>query len=235
MAASMVLLRADAGSSFGAYLAKPDRPNGAGVVILQEIFGVNANMRSVADALASAGFTAIVPDLFWRQQPGVELDPATDRERATELMRGLDPDLAAHDALLAADYVRTLPGANGKVGAVGYCLGGKLAYLLSMHAGIDAAVSYYGVAIQGALDRIDAVRAPLLLHIAEEDSLCPPEAQAAIEQASARHRDRITVIRYPSLGHAFARRGSPAFDQAGAERADEATTKLLRSTLVDVP
>jgi carboxymethylenebutenolidase len=234
MVTSMASLRTDAGSSFGAYLARPDRPNHAGIVILQEIFGVNSNMRSVADALATAGFTAIVPDLFWRQQPGVELDPATDRERATELMRGLDPDLAVQDALLAADYVRTLPGANGKVGAVGYCLGGKLAYLLSMQAGIDAAVSYYGVAIQGALDRIEAVRAPLLLHIAEEDTLCPPEAQAAIEHAAAQYRDHITVIRYPGLGHAFARRGSPTFDRAAAERADEATTKLLRSNLVDV-
>jgi carboxymethylenebutenolidase len=235
MAASMVSLRTDAGSLFGAYLAKPDRPNDAGVVILQEIFGVNANMRSVADAWASAGFTAIVPDLFWRQQPGVELDPATDRERATELMRGLDSDLAVQDALLAADYVRSLPAANGKVGAVGYCLGGKLAYLLSMQAGIDAAASYYGVALQGALDRIDAVRAPLLLHIAEEDSLCPPEAQAAIEQAAAQHRDRITVIRYPRVGHAFARRGGPTFDRAAAERADAATTQLLRTNLVDAP
>jgi carboxymethylenebutenolidase len=142
MVASMVSLRTDAGSSFGAYLAKPDRPNHAGVVILQEIFGVNANMRSVAAASATAGFTAIVPDLFWRQQPSVELDPATDRERATELVSGLDSDLAVQDALLAADYVGTVHGANGKVGAIGHCLGGKLGNLLSMHAGIDAAVSY---------------------------------------------------------------------------------------------
>jgi dienelactone hydrolase len=125
MFAWTVTLRTDAGSSFGAYLAGSNRPNGASVVVLQEIFGVNANMRSVAEGLATAGFTAIVPDLFWRQQPGVELNPATDRERATELMKGLDQDLAVMDALLAAHYVRTLNGGNGKVGAVGYW--GKLA------------------------------------------------------------------------------------------------------------
>jgi carboxymethylenebutenolidase len=232
MVASKVILRTDAGLSFAAYLAKPARPNGAGVVVLQEIFGVNSNMRAVADELAAAGFTAIVPDLFWRQQPGVELDPATDRERATELMRGLDPDLAVQDALIAADHVRALDGANSKVGAIGYCLGGKLAYLLSMKAGVDAAASYYGVGIQGALDQMGAVRSPLLLHIAEEDQLCPPEAQAAIEQAAAAHSNHVKTMRYPGVGHAFARRGSPAFDRQSAERADNATKELFRAHLV---
>jgi carboxymethylenebutenolidase len=232
MVATTVTLRADAGLSFAAYLARPDRPNGAGVVVLQEIFGVNSNMRTVADDLAAAGFTAIVPDLFWRQQPGVELDPATDRERATHLMRGLDLGLAVQDALLAASYVRTLDGANGKVGAVGYCLGGMLAYLLSMKAGIDAAASYYGVGIQGALNQMRAVRNPLLLHIAEEDQLCPPEAQAAIEQAAEAHANHVEVMRYPGVGHAFARHGSPVFDRQSAERADTATMELLRAHLV---
>jgi carboxymethylenebutenolidase len=233
MVASTHTLRIDEGSSFHAYLASPDRPNGAGIVVLQEIFGVNANMRSVADDLAAAGFTAIVPDLFWRQQPGVELDPATDRERASELMKGLDLELAVQDALLAAAYVRTLKGATGKVGAVGYCLGGKLAYLLSMKAGIDVAVSYYGVAIQAALGRIGDVLSPLLLHIAEQDHLCPPEAQVAIEQAAEQHRDRrIQVMRYPGVGHAFARHGSPVFDRQSAERADKATKELLSARLL---
>jgi len=232
MVASTVTLRTESGSTFNAYLAEPKRPNGAGVVVLQEIFGVNANMRLAADALAAAGFTAIVPDLFWRQEPGVELDPATDRDRATELMKGLDPGLAVQDALWAANYVRMFDGANGKVGAVGYCLGGKLAYLLSMKAGIDAAASYYGVGIQGGLDQMGAVRCPLLLHVAEEDQLCPPEAQAAIEQAAGAHSKRVKVMRYPGVGHAFARRGSPVFDQQSAERADTATIELLRTHLV---
>lgn len=233
MVASTVALRAEDGSTFNAYLARPDSPNGAGIVVLQEIFGVNANMRSVADAFADAGFNVIVPDLFWRQEPGVELNPATDRERATELMQGLDVDLALHDALIAADHLRGLDGANGKVGAVGYCLGGKLAYLLSAGPGIDAAVSYYGVAIQAKLDRMGDVRSALLLHIAEEDHLCPPEAQEAIEQAAAQHADHVQILRYPGVGHAFARRNSPPFDAASADRADRATIDLLRAKLVD--
>jgi carboxymethylenebutenolidase len=220
-------------SSFNAYLALASRPNGAGVVVLQEIFGVNANMRSVADDLAAAGFAAIVPDLFWRQQPGVELDPATDRERATSLMKGLDPDRAVQDALIAAAHLRTLENSNGKVGAIGYCMGGKLAYLLSMQQGIDTAVSYYGVAIQLSLDLIGNVRCPLLMHIAEEDHLCPPDAQRSIEQAAAKRADLIKIMRYPAVGHAFARPGGAAFSQDSAERADKATKGLLRAKLVD--
>src|SRR3546814_613902 len=115
-------------------------------------------MRAVSFSLSSGGFTAIVPDLFLRQQPYVDLDPATDRERATELMKGLNTELAVAAALVAADYLRTLDGANGKVGAVGYCLGGKLAFLLAMKPATDAAVPYQRVALQDRLDPIDEVR-----------------------------------------------------------------------------
>lgn len=230
MVASTVLLQTENGS-FSAYLARPDRPSGAGVVVLQEIFGVNANMRAVADAFSAAGFNAIVPDLFWRQEPGVDLDPATDRDHATELMKGLDAELAVADALVAADYLRALDGANGKIGAVGYCLGGKLAFLLAMTSGIDAAVSYYGVAIQAQLDQVGKVKRPLLLHLAEDDHLCPPEAQLAIEQAAAAQAGHIQVLRHPGVGHAFARINSPAYVPASAKVADAATFALLRPAL----
>lgn len=226
-----VTLTTDTGASFSAYLALAAQPNGAGVVVLQEIFGVNVNMRKTADALAAAGFAAIVPDLFWRQQPSVELDPASDRERATELMKGLDVELAINDALVAADYLRGLDGANGKVGAVGYCLGGKLAWLMAMQPGIDAAASYYGVAIQASLDRMSDVRAPLILHIAEQDPLCPPDAQAAIAEVAAEN-PHVTILTYPNVGHAFARHDSPARDEASAARADAATVELLTAHLV---
>src|SRR3546814_3278540 len=106
-------------------------------------------------------------------------------------MKGLNTELAVADALVAADYLRTLDGANGKVGAVGYCLGGKLAFLLAMKPETDAAVSYYGVAIQARLDQIDEVWCPLLLHLAEDDHLCPPEAPEALARAAAGHADGI--------------------------------------------
>src|SRR3546814_20566553 len=111
MLASTVLLQTESGS-FNAYLARSDRPNGAGIVVLQAIFGVNANMRAVSDAFSAAGFNALVPDLFWRQQPYVDLDPATDRASTTVLLKGLNTVLAVAAALVAADSIRTMDGAT---------------------------------------------------------------------------------------------------------------------------
>lgn len=232
MTSSTVRLTSRDGGSFAAYLSVPTHPNGGAVVVLQEIFGINANMRSVSDDLADKGFIAIAPDLFWRQEAGVELNPGDegDRERATALMKGMDQGLAVQDALVAAAYVRGLDGSNGKVGAVGYCLGGRLAYLLAMKAGIDAAVSYYGVAIQASLDKMGTVRVPLLLHIAEQDHLCPPDAQDAIKTAAA-HGSGIEILSYSDVGHAFARRNSAALVSDAADRADAATLDLLKREL----
>jgi carboxymethylenebutenolidase len=202
------------------------------VVILQEIFGINANMRSVADNYAARDFVAIVPDLFWRQEKGLQLDPSVpeDRDRATTLMKGLDIELAVQDALAAVDYLRTDQHVSGGIAAVGYCLGGKLAYLLAMQPGVDAAVSYYGVGIHGALEQRHQLKHPLLLHIAAEDALCPPEAQAAIKNALS-DIEGVTIMEHPRVGHAFARRGGQSFDASAAARADQATAAFLERTL----
>jgi carboxymethylenebutenolidase len=139
----------------------------------------------------------------------------------------LDQTRAVEDALLAAAHVRSLPAFTGKMGAVGYCLGGKLAYLLAMRAGIDAAVSYYGVGIQAALDQASRLQCRILLHIAGKDPLCPPEAQAAIKQALTPLGNRVSIMDYPDCGHAFARRGGAGYDETAARRADEATHQFL--------
>jgi len=123
--------------------------------------------------------------------------------------------------------VRSLPAFAGKLGAVGYCLGGKLAYLLAMRSGIDAAVSYYGVGIHGALDQASRLKCRILLHIAVKDQLCPPQAQAAIKQALTPFGNRVSIMDYPEAGHAFARRGGASYDEAAARRADEATHQFL--------
>jgi carboxymethylenebutenolidase len=232
MTAKTVELTAGDGSKFSAYLALPSAGKAPVIIVLQEIFGVNGAIRAAADALAAAGFIAIAPDLFWRQEPGVQLDPGSeaDRERAGSLMKGLDQPLAVQDALVALGYALALGQANGKAGAVGYCLGGKLAYLMAMQPQVDAAVSYYGVGIQSALDQAGDVRARLLLHIAGDDHLCPPDAQKNIAEAMAGN-DRISIIVHPGVGHAFARLGSPARDPAAAQRADAATLALLRDEL----
>lgn len=221
------------GEQMPAYVVRADGDDvRSGLVLLQEIFGVNANMRKTAEAFASQGFDVIVPDLFWRQERRVELDPSSeaDRARATALMQGLDQKLAVEDAMAAAGYLKTLPDSAGDVGAVGYCLGGKLAFLLATKGDIAVAVSYYGVAIQSSLDRSDDLVAPLLLHIAKDDSLCPPEAQAAIH-AALDDRANVAIIDHPGVGHAFARIGGGGYDRQAAERADAATLDALRGNL----
>lgn len=233
MPSSIIDIPLNSGETMPAYLARPadDNPRG-GIVLLQEIFGINANMRAIADDYASRGYMAIAPDLFWRQEKGVELDPAKaeDRDRATELMKGMDQNLAVDDALASAAYLREMASDDLNVGAVGYCLGGKLAFMLSTKDGIDAAVSYYGVAIQSVLDKAPEIKAPLLLHIAMDDHLCPPEAQQAIHDALG-HCQNVTIIDYPGVGHAFARKGGASFDQAAAQKADAATTEFFDSEL----
>ena len=234
MPSSHIRIALPAGDQMPAYLARPDgQAPRAGIVVLQEIFGINANIRAIADGFAASGYAAIVPDLFWRQQAGVELDPADagDRARAMALAQGLDQELAVADARAAADHLRTQGDGPIKVGAVGYCLGGKLAYLLSAGDGIDAAVSYYGVAIQAALDRAGEVKTPLLLHIAMADELCPPDAQQAIH-AALDASPHVTIVDHPGVGHAFARDGGAAFDAAAAGRADGETARFFERWLL---
>lgn len=228
MNSSMVELTAENGGAFRAYCTMPEEPNGGSVVVLQEIFGVNANIRAIVDDFAAAGYAAIAPDLFWRQDEGIDLDPALEshRERAQVLLKGLDTDLAVADAMTAATFLLNQPGSNGKLGTVGYCIGGKLSYIMATREEVSAAISYYGVAIQHLLDIADGLKAALLLHVAEEDHLCPPDAQHAIARALA-HRDHVTVMSYPGVGHAFARRESSSYDAVSATRADAATMLLL--------
>lgn len=221
------------GERVPAYLARSSLavPRGA-IVLLQEIFGVNSNIRSIADDYAANGYDVVAPDLFWRQEPGVMLDPADPRarERATALMKGLDESLAIEDAIAASQHVRTLTMPQSKVGVVGYCLGGKLAYLLATREEIDAAVSYYGVGIHGALDQASTVKCPLLLHVAQQDSLCAPQAQQAIQEALGTN-EHVTIVSHPGVGHAFARRGSESHDAEAAARADGASAIFLCNAL----
>jgi carboxymethylenebutenolidase len=193
-----------------------------GLLVLQEIFGVNTNMRHSAEAFAESGYDVIVPDLFWRQAARVELDPATDHARAVALMQGLDLARAVDDALAAAEFLRQSETSSGQTVAVGYCLGGKLAFLLAARTRIAAVASYYGVGIEQCLDRADELQTPLLLHIGMADALCPPASQAAIHVAMDSRAD-VEIIDHPGAGHAFARRGGATFNRDAAERADAAT------------
>lgn len=216
----METLTAKDGGRFDAYVALPATGRGPGVVVLQEIFGVNDVMRAVCDELAVQGFVAICPDLFWRQEPGIVLTDRTEAEwaRAFELYQGLDVDLAIDDAAATLDWLREQSSCTGKVGAIGFCLGGKLAYLLAARHAPDAAIGYYGVGIEESLDEAGGIARPLMLHLAGADEYCDEAARASIHSALDDNA-QLTLHDYPDVGHAFMRPGGEHHDAAAAELA----------------
>ena len=208
------------GDQFDAYLAIPSSGFGPGIVVIQEIFGVNEFVRSVADWYAAHGFVAICPDLFWRLERGVQLtDKGDDWNKAFQFYQDLDEAKAVEDSAAAMEFLRKHPACNGRVGAVGFCLGGNLAYLLSVRFKPDCAVGYYGVSIEKTMDEAPNLASPLMLHIAGKDKFCPPEAQAVIHNALDGN-NLVTIHTYPERDHAFGRLGGEHYDRADAELAD---------------
>src|SRR6185369_5624947 len=214
----MINIRSFDGGEFDGYLAMPASGYGPGIVVLQEIFGVNDQMRTVADWYAAHGFVALCPDLFWRLERGVELTEK-DRNKAFELYQKLDEAKAVEDAAAALEFLRKHPACSGRVGTLGHCLGGNLAYLLSVRFKPDCAVGFYGVSIEKTLDEASSLSCPLMLHIAGNDKFCPPEAQATIHSALDSN-SLVTIHTYPDRDHAFGRPGGEHYDQADTELAN---------------
>ena len=217
---------------FGAYLASPAAGRGPGIVVIQEIFGVNAVMRTIADEFAARGYFALVPDLFWRLEPGVQLSDKTDAEwkRAFDLMGRFDQAKGVLDIEVTIAHLRKTAGCTGKVGAVGYCLGGLLAFLSATRTDGDAFVGYYGVNIQEKLSEANNIKKPLMLHIAAKDQFVPPEAQKKIVDG-LKGNGLVTIHVYPEMDHAFARPGGAHYDRANAELANGRTSTFFRQHL----
>ncbi len=218
--------------AFMAYLARPDLTPAAAIVVSQEIFGVNAVMRDVCDWLSSEGFLACCPDLFWRIEPGIQLTDKSDAEwkRAFELFGLFDAEAGLRDLQATINALRALEGCNGKVGSVGYCLGGKMAYLTAARTDVDASVSYYGVGLNELLEEAATITKPTLLHIASEDQFVPPAAQAAIKAGLAGHA-QVALEVYEGQDHAFARIGGEHYDAAAAQLANDRTIALFEEHL----
>ena len=231
MAGKDITIHGPAGS-FGGYLASPSSGRGPGVVVIQEIFGVNKVMRDIADAYAARGYFALAPDLFWRIEPGVQLTDKSDDEwkRAFELMTKFEPDLGVGDIQATIAHLRGIDGATGKVGAVGYCLGGLLAYLTAARTDADASVGYYGVNIDQKLDEAKKIKKPLMLHIAEKDQFVKQEAQKRIADTLSGNR-LVTLHFYPQMDHAFAREGGAHYDKACADLANGRTSTFFKQHL----
>ena len=219
------------GGEFDAYLALPASGYGPGIVVLQEIFGVNNYMRSVTDWYAAHGFVAVCPDLFWRIERGVQLtDKGDDWNKAIAFYQKIDEAKAVEDAAVTMEFLRRNSACSGRVGAVGFCMGGNLAYLLSTRFKPDCAVGYYGVSIEKSLDEAKNLASPLLLHVAERDKFCPPEAQAAIH-ATLDSNPLVTIHDYPGLNHAFGRPEGEHYNAAAAELADLRSLEFFVSNL----
>ncbi len=231
MAGKKVTLSNNDGS-FGGYLAAPSSGEGPGILVIQEIFGINEFVREICDYHAAKGRFALAPDLFWRIEPGVDITDKSEEhwQKAFSLMQAFNVDTGAEDIQSGITYLRGLAGCTGKIGAVGYCLGGQLAYLSATRTDCDASVGYYGVYIQDLLDEAAKITKPLMLHIAEKDQFVPPEAQEKIIDG-LKDNPHVTLHSYPEMEHAFARTGGQHYDKACAELANTRTETFFRQHL----
>lgn len=220
---------ADGSGGFKAYVARPaHKPTAPAILVIQEIFGVNQGMRDLCDELAASGYIAVCPDLFWRIEPGTDLTDQSEAEwaRAFELFGKFDVDRGVEDLKATLAAARALPGCSGKAGAVGYCLGGKLAFLMATRSDSDCSVSYYGVQIAKLLGEAGAITKPLLCHVAEKDSFVPPEEQAQM-RAGLSEISGVAVHVYPGAEHGFARIGGKHYDATAAELANSRTADFF--------
>lgn len=207
---------------FDAYRADPGRTPAPGIVLLQEIFGINDNIRGLSDRLAEAGYLVLAPDVFWRIERRFERKDESGLTDGMARVQQLDFAEVGGDLAATVAHLRALPECDGRVGVVGFCLGGTLAFVTAAVAKPDAAVSYYGSGTAGQLGLLEQIDCPLLFHYGENDPYIPEEQIAAVEQATADRPD-VTVHRY-AAGHAFSNWDAPSmYDEAAATQAWERT------------
>ena len=232
MTKTIEIQQLDGNGSFPGYIAKPAEEAHSAIVVIQEIFGINAGIRRKCDKLAEAGYLVIAPDLFWRIAPGIELDPdiQPEFEYASKLVRQLDQDQAVHDIEAAIKTVRGKLGTDGKVGVVGYCIGGRLAFMTATRTDVDASVGYYGVGIDNLLGEKDAISHPMMLHIGKDDHIIDSVAQARMHEGLDGN-PMVTLYDYDGVGHGFATEFGKRRSEAAATLADERTARFFAQNL----
>jgi carboxymethylenebutenolidase len=218
----MVTFASNGGTADG-YLAVPAGGTGPAVIVIQEWWGLAGHIESVCERFAAEGFVALAPDLYH--------GAATDEpDEAMRLMMGLAMDTAARDIAGAARYLADRPECSGKVGAVGFCLGGLLAFLTATRTSADATVSYYGVGLDNVVGEAAELTKPVMLHIAEEDGFVSKAAQAQIV-AALKDKPNVTIHTYPGRDHAFARHGGEHFHQEDADKAGRRSLDFFKQHL----
>lgn len=222
----------DGKEQFDAYVAKPEGEAAAAVIVLQEIFGVNEGIRRKCDHWAKAGYLAYAPDLFWRLEPHVTLDAdiADDFKTAIGLMQKFNQDNGIRDIEATIKMARAAMNGSGKVGIVGYCLGGRLAFMAACRTDGDAFVSYYGVGIDGLLSEQQAIGKPTLLHIPTADHFVLPAAQKTMHDGLA-DNPHVTLFDYEGQDHGFAAEMGDRRDDIAAELADRRTADFFAEHL----
>jgi carboxymethylenebutenolidase len=230
--ASITIKATDGSGSFSAYLVEPKTKPAGVVVLIQEIFGVNQAMRDIAAWVADMRFIAVCPDLFWRIRPGIDITDKTEAEwkQAFELFQRFDQAKGIDDLKATVAAARKLPAANGKVGTMGYCLGGRLAFMMAEQSDADVNISYYGVGLDILLGDLGTVTNPLAVHIAGQDEFFPPEGRAKVIEAVKGHK-QIACYVYPDANHAFARVGGVHWDGRSATIANGRSAEALVNAL----
>ena len=221
----------DGTGEFPLYVARPANSPKAAIIVIPEIFGVNPGIHAKCDSWAALGYLAVAPDLFWRFAPGVELDPdvPAQLQEAFGYFQRYDADDGVQDIEAAIHWLRRSQGV-GSVGCVGYCLGGRLAYMAAARTDMSASVGYYGVMIDQMLGEAHAIAHPLMLHIPTADHFVGPAAQAAIHAGLDDH-PRVTLYDYAKLDHGFAAEMGQRRDAAGAKLADSRTAAFFAEHL----
>jgi carboxymethylenebutenolidase len=217
---------------FDAYVAEPEGAPRAAIVVIQEIFGVNEGIRRKCDRWAALGYLAVAPDLFWRLEPGIELNPDVEEEfkQALGLMGRFDQDQGIKDLEATIRAARARLPEGGKVGAVGYCLGGRLAFMIAARTDIDASVGYYAVGVEGLLGEKHAIAKPLMLHIAGADHFVTPDKQEKMHQGLD-DLPKITLHDYPGADHGFAAEMGKRRSEEAAQLADGRTEDFFAQHL----
>jgi carboxymethylenebutenolidase len=218
--------------AFNAYVARPKTLPAPAVVVLQELFGVNADIRKTCDELAEQGFIAAAPDLFWRQEPDVDLNVTSeaDWQHGLRLYQAYDRDAGVRDIQDTLETVVKLPECTGKIAVQGYCLGALMTFLTAVRSYVDAAVAYHGADTEKYLGEVGRLSSPLLMHLGEEDEFISKAAQAQIKAALA-GKPNATVYSYPGQRHAFARHNGAHYNAAAATLANGRTSEFLKKQL----
>jgi len=226
-----ISINTDDGNFMG-YLSSPEQ-DGPGIIVIQEIFGVNQWLRNICDMLASHGYHALAPDLFWRLQPGIQLDPTNENDfnKGLELYGNFNVDQSIIDIQASIDWLKKSDRCTGKVGSIGYCLGGLLTYLTASRTNINASSGYYGVGIEGLLTEATEIKTPTLLHFAEKDGFVPKET-AEIICNKFKDNDHVTTFMYQDCDHGFARDTDPShYNEEAANLANTRSLDLFQKTL----